>query len=73
MQDISRETELDSLESFHLGESQDVKFSLVLYVTEYKNGIEMQWHYQKSLLKPETVESIAGKYLQLTDEITSEQ
>jgi acyl carrier protein len=73
MQDISRETELDSLESFHIEESQEGKYHLVLHVTEYKNGIEIRWEYQKSLFKPETIESIAGKYLQLVDEITCDQ
>jgi len=61
---------LDSLESFHIGESGEVKFKLVLYVTEYKNGIEIRWEYRKSLFKPETIERIAGKYLQVIDEIT---
>jgi amino acid adenylation domain-containing protein len=73
MQDISREIELDSLESTHIEEKQDVKFDLVLYLTEYKNGIEINWRYQKSLFRPETIESIAGKYLQVMDEITGDQ
>jgi len=72
MQDISRGIELDSLESFHLEETQEAKFPLVLYITEYKNGIEIRWEYQKALFKPETIESIAGKYLQLMEEITNE-
>jgi hypothetical protein len=73
MQDISRGTEMESLESYHLEETQEPKFFLVLYITEYKNGIEIRWEYQKSRFKPETIESIAGKYLQLMAEITGEQ
>jgi hypothetical protein len=73
MQDISRETELDSLEPVHIEESREVKYPLVLYVTEYKNGIEIRWEYQKSLFKPETIESIASKYLQVMVEITGNE
>jgi amino acid adenylation domain-containing protein len=70
MQDISTGIELDSMESYHLEERQEVKFPLVLMLTEYRNGIEIGWEYQKSLFKPETIESVAEKYVQLMAEIT---
>ena len=73
MQDISRETELDSLQPLHIQESRQVKYPLVLYLMEYKNGIEIRWEYQKSLFKSEMIENIAGKYLQLLEEITGDQ
>jgi acyl carrier protein len=73
MQDISREMELDSLEPVHIEESRQVKYHLILYMIEYKNGIEIRWEYQKALFKPETIESIAGKYLQVMDEITEDK
>jgi acyl carrier protein len=73
MQDISLGIEMDSLSSRHMQVQRDVKFDIVLYITEYKNGIEMQWHYKMSLFKPESIESIAGKYLKLMAEITGNE
>jgi non-ribosomal peptide synthetase component F len=73
MQDISTTMELDSLEPYHIRENKEAKFHMVLYLTEYKNGIEINWEYQKSLFKPKTIEKIANKYLLLMDEITSDE
>jgi fengycin family lipopeptide synthetase D len=73
MQDISTAMELDSLEPYHSRGNKEVKFHMVLYLTEYKNGIEINWEYQKSLFKPKTIEEIANKYLLLMDEITSDE
>jgi non-ribosomal peptide synthetase component F len=70
MQDISTGMEMDSMESYHMEERQEAKFPLVLMLMEYKNGIEISWEYQKSLFKPETIEAVAEKYVQLMDEIT---
>jgi len=73
MQDISIGMEMESMESYHLEERQEAKFPLVLMLTEYRNGIEISWEYQKSLFKPGTIEAVAEKYIQLMTEITGEE
>ncbi|MFC2146102.1 amino acid adenylation domain-containing protein [Acidobacteriota bacterium] len=69
MQDIDMEIEPDSLASQHIRERQEVKFPLGLFLTEYKNGIEINWEYQKTMFEPAAIENIAGKYLDLIVEV----
>ncbi len=61
------EQELDSLESYHEGSGDEVKFNLVLYITEYKNGIEMNCNYRTALFKPATAASIMEKYKKISE------
>jgi hypothetical protein len=70
MQDIDMEIEPDSLAPGHIRDRQEVKFPLGLFLTEYKNGIEINWDYQKTMFEPGTIENIAGKYLDLVVEVT---
>lgn len=55
----------DTLDSGRLPVVQDAKFDICLYVSEYGNGIEMVWHYRKTLFAPDTVEYLAQEYLKL--------
>jgi len=71
MQNTSFETKLESLESYHSEMTQQVKVELSLFLKEYKNGIEMTWEYQKSILNPDFIETIAGKFIGMIDEISS--
>jgi amino acid adenylation domain-containing protein len=59
-----------SRETLHIQEEQEVKFPLGLFLTEYKNGIDIKWDYQKTMFEPGTIENIAGKYLQLVEDVT---
>jgi bacitracin synthase 1 len=56
----------------HRPDSQDVKFDLTLYLSEYETGIDMNWEYRKSLFTPSIIEDIAQKFIVLAEEITSE-
>jgi non-ribosomal peptide synthetase component F/acyl carrier protein len=71
MQDISIGSRLNELEPYHTENRQDVKFDFTLFLTEYENGIEMNWEYRKSLFTPGTAEDIARNFLALADEITN--
>jgi hypothetical protein len=70
IQNISPGIELDSFESYHLESTQDVKFDIVLFVMEYKNGIDFFWDYRNTLFSPQTIETIAQNYLELMEELT---
>jgi non-ribosomal peptide synthetase component F len=61
--------ELENLEYYHIDEVQDVKFDLACYLTEYRNGIEVNCHYLTSLFAPKTIEFIMRKYVWLLDSI----
>jgi amino acid adenylation domain-containing protein len=56
---------LNPLECHHIDVTQDVKFNLEPYITEYENGIDLRWVYRKSLFKPLTIEYIANLYMEL--------
>jgi non-ribosomal peptide synthetase component F len=49
-------------ESRHIEKVQDAKFDIVLYVSEYKNGIEINCHYFKNRFKPQSIEKLMGFY-----------
>jgi len=72
MQDISIGQELASVESYHSEKWMDVKFVVTLYLKEFKNGIELGWEYQESLITKDIIEDIARNYIKLMDEITQE-
>ncbi len=50
--------------SQHQEKLQGSKFDLTVFVSEYKDGIGLQWHYKKALFNPGTIESIAQLYLE---------
>ena len=69
-QEIDPEIPPESRETLHIQEKQQVKFPLGLFLTEYKNGIDINWDYQKTMFEPGTIENIAGKYMQLVEDVT---
>jgi non-ribosomal peptide synthetase component F len=50
--------------SRHAEKPQGAKFDLAVFVSEYQDGVGLQWHYKKALFKPGTIESIAQLYLE---------
>jgi hypothetical protein len=72
VQDISTETELDSLTSHHNNIHKEMKFDIALSVLEYKNGIEFSWGYRRMIFNPQTMENFAQKYLELIEDLTLE-
>ncbi len=65
--DTTTDLELKTLQPHHIEETQDVKFDLEPYITEYENGIRINWAYDKNLFTPSTIEYMAGVYIKLLD------
>ena len=67
--------EMETLESYHMLNEGLLHFdtNIELYVSEYKNGIEMNWMYKRALFKPETIENAAKGYLKLCHYITQDE
>ncbi|MDQ1350677.1 MAG: hypothetical protein QG657_979, partial [Acidobacteriota bacterium] len=63
---------LDNLDSFHREKVQDAKFDIVCYLTEYKNGIEIDCHYYKNRFKPVTIEKLMERYREILAGIASD-
>ena len=63
---------LAHLESRHLEKVQDAKFDIVCYVSEYKNGIEINCHYLKNRFKPQSIEKLMDFYKKILENICSE-
>jgi amino acid adenylation domain-containing protein len=60
----------ETLAPGHLDRAHGVKFDLGLIINENKEGIQLLWNYKKALFRPQTIESIAGMYLDLLDELS---
>lgn len=61
------EEELDSFKSYHVERVQNAKFNMVIYLTEYKNGIEIACNYKKALLKGSTIEFMMKEYIRIIE------
>jgi tyrocidine synthetase-3 len=61
---------LSCQESYHLEEVQDAKFDMVCYLSEYRNGVEINTHYARELFNPVTVEKIMHKYLGILEGVS---
>jgi hypothetical protein len=53
----------------HLGQVQDAKFDIVLYLQDFKNGIDIVCNYFTGLFLPETIEKVMTKYIRLLEKI----
>lgn len=63
----SEKEELKSLKPYHTERVQDVKFDLVCYIVEYKNGIAVNCNYLSSLFKPARIEYMMTEYVDLLE------
>jgi acyl carrier protein len=61
---------LDNLASYHIEKIQDAKFEIVCYLTEYKNGIEINCHYYKNRFNPNIIEKLMERYLEILAHIS---
>jgi non-ribosomal peptide synthetase component F len=57
-------------ESRHMEKVQDAKFEIVCYVSEYKNGIEINCHYFKNRFKPQSIERLMDFYKKTLEKIS---
>jgi hypothetical protein len=64
---------LETSAAYHLDFVQDAKFDIACYLTEYKNGIEINTHYYKQLFKPEKIEKLMHLYLKILENISRDQ
>jgi acyl transferase domain-containing protein/acyl carrier protein len=73
MDDVTGDLELDNLEPYHQQGLMNAKFDIEIYAREYKNGIEVICNYKRSLFRFSTIQHIMQTYLQLLDNISTEQ
>ena len=64
--------ELKDTASCHIARLQDAKFELELYLTEYRNGIEIFCVYFSELFHPPMIEEIMGMYVSLLEQVTAD-
>ncbi|MCP5103978.1 MAG: hypothetical protein GY950_11395, partial [bacterium] len=62
---------LDNVDCYHIEKVQNAKFDIVCYITEYKNGIEINCHYFKERFKPVTIEKLLNLYMKILDNISA--
>ncbi len=67
MQDVTGGQRLSSHEPYHIEETQDIKFDIEAYITEYEDGIDIRWAYRKALFEPSTMEYFVGQYIKLLE------
>ncbi|MCP4216669.1 MAG: amino acid adenylation domain-containing protein, partial [bacterium] len=56
-----------SFETGHTKGLQDVKFDLEPYVSQYRDGIALNWMYREAMFKPTTIEFIASQYTNMLE------
>ena len=61
---------LENLDSYHSERVQNAKFEIVGYVGEYKNAVEINTHYYRTLFKPVTIEKMMRMYLTILEGIS---
>jgi non-ribosomal peptide synthetase component F len=65
--------ETETFEPYHMDKVQGVKFDLALFLTEYKDSIELLWNYKKALFNPHTIESFVRIYFDLLSELSDNE
>jgi amino acid adenylation domain-containing protein len=68
----THQEEITDGESYHIANVQNAKFDIVCYLTEYKNGIEINCHYFKERFKPVTIKKLMDLYCRVLDNISGE-
>jgi len=67
MRQVVEMDEPGSLSSGYIPVERDTKFELEVYVTEYRDGIVLDWAYAKNRFAPDTIEYMASEYTKLID------
>ncbi|MCP4215386.1 MAG: hypothetical protein GY765_12060 [bacterium] len=63
---------LEDTEPYHEEQSQDTKFDMTCYLTEYANGIEVVCNYLPIAFKAETIEYIMGEFVKVLGRIAED-
>jgi acyl carrier protein len=61
----TQQENLKNLDSYHTEKVQNTKFDIVCYLTDYKNGIEINCHYYKNRFLPGTIEKLMELYQEM--------
>jgi hypothetical protein len=64
--------ELHDFSGRHLPGVQDSKFNMTVFVTGYKNAVEVFCSYRTRLFKKERIEYMMGQYLRLLENIAGD-
>ncbi|MCX6582597.1 MAG: amino acid adenylation domain-containing protein [Candidatus Aminicenantes bacterium] len=67
----SAEERIEPFENYHIEDIQETKFPIHCYITEYKNGIQVECHYFRELFRPGTIEKIMGIYERILENISA--
>ncbi len=54
-------------ESPHIPDISDVKFDIELYITQYKNAIDIIWTYRKNMFHPDSIDFLMKDYIELVE------
>ena len=65
----TQQENVKNLDSYHTEKVQNTKFDIVCYLTEYKNGIEINCHYYKNRFLPGTIETLIELYQEMLADI----
>jgi acyl carrier protein len=60
---------LDNFESYHIDKVQDAKFEIILYASEYENGLEIQCHYWKESISQDRMEYMMQQYRDILENV----
>jgi non-ribosomal peptide synthetase component F len=71
-QEDTAKIERDNIDPAHTEGAGNIKFDMIIFVTEYKNNIELLLNYKKSLFKPATIEMFAGGYRRLISDLVKD-
>ncbi len=66
----SSEERIENFESYHIEDIQETKFPIHCYISEYKNGIQIECHYFRELFRPETIAKIMRIYTRILENIS---
>lgn len=59
------ERNLESFEPRHMEEQVEMKFDLMMYLSEYANGMELFCNYRKAVLDPVTIAALMDRYVRI--------
>jgi len=72
MMEAQSQQDINDWEPYLADDVTTAKFPLVLRGIEYRDGVELLWHFKKALFKPETIKGLARDFLELLTSITGE-
>jgi Na+-transporting NADH:ubiquinone oxidoreductase subunit NqrA len=72
IQQETQESHISDSGAHHIEFLRNIKFDMVLFIIEYKDGISITWNYKKARFSPDMIEYISNGYQKLLREISDE-